>query len=87
MDWKPASSAPQGEPVMTKVDDGFGSRQHSALVRRGRLWWTVDGAMYVYYTPTHYRQMTQEETQAERDRLAVLARSKEAEAARIRSIF
>jgi len=21
----------------------------------GRLWWTIDGAMYVYYTPTHWR--------------------------------
>jgi hypothetical protein len=25
------------------------------LKRQGNLWYTPDGSMYVYYTPTHWR--------------------------------
>jgi hypothetical protein len=49
--------APEGVLVETKIDDGKGERNTQPLVRRGRLWFTgIDGnAMYVYYTPTHWR--------------------------------
>jgi len=56
-EWKPASSAPEGVEVETKIDDDRGCRNECVLLRRGRLWWTGPGvdAMYVYYTPTHWR--------------------------------
>lgn len=47
-----------GVMVETKIDDEEGERNVCMLSRRGRLWWTgTDGqAMYVYYTPTHWRE-------------------------------
>jgi len=47
--------APEGVLVETKVHDARGERNVQNLTRRGNLWWTPDGAMYVYYTPTHWR--------------------------------
>lgn len=47
-----------GEVVETKIDDSSGQRNESKLKRggnNGRLWFTPDGGMYVYYTPTHWR--------------------------------
>lgn len=47
-----------GEVVETKIDDENGPRNESKLKRggaNGRLWFTSDGGMYVYYTPTHWR--------------------------------
>lgn len=44
-----------GEVVDTKIDDSAGVRNHCVLKRQGRLWFTRDGEMYVYYTPTHWR--------------------------------
>jgi hypothetical protein len=41
--------------------------------------------MYVYYTPTHYRELIDAETLAERGRLMARADAKEAEAKRIRA--
>lgn len=52
--WNLARYAPEGVPVMTKLDDGSGVRNEQTLVRHGNLWWTPDGSTYVYYTPTHY---------------------------------
>lgn len=46
---------PEGEVVNTRIDDANGVRNEQPLVRRGRLWFLPDGAMYVYYTPTHWR--------------------------------
>lgn len=54
MEWKPASDAPEGVPVATKIDDADGCRNEQTLVRRGRLWFFPDMSMYVYYTPTHF---------------------------------
>jgi len=45
----------EGVAVETKIDDANGERNAQPLTRRGRMWWTPDGAMYVYYTPTHWR--------------------------------
>ena len=47
--------APEGVIVETKIDDAGGPRNAQTLKRRGNLWWTPDGEMYVYYTPTHWR--------------------------------
>lgn len=46
---------PEGLSVETKIDDADGLRNGCTLQRRGRFWFTPDGAMYVYYTPTHWR--------------------------------
>lgn len=46
---------PDNEVVMTKIDDASGCRNEQLLKRQGRLWFTPDGSMYVYYTPTHWR--------------------------------
>lgn len=55
--WLPIATAPEDVPVETQIDDAKGVRNHAPLVRRGRLWWFVDGSMYVYYTPTHWRPL------------------------------
>lgn len=52
-----ANPAPVGIFVETKIDDGKGLRNEATLRRHGRLWFTPgDNAMYVYYTPTHWRR-------------------------------
>lgn len=53
--WKPADTAPEGVPVMTKIHDAQGVRNEWTLKRGGNLWWYPDGSMYVYYTPTHWK--------------------------------
>lgn len=77
MDWEPSNTAPQGEVVMTKINNEGGVRNEQPLYRSGNLWWISDGSMYVYYAPTHWRPMTVEEVfdalrrmDKERDRLA-----------------
>lgn len=53
-------NAPEGETVLTKIDDGRGVRNVQTLVRRGNLWFTGESgnAMYVYYAPTHWKPVT-----------------------------
>lgn len=49
-----------GVVVMTKIDDEHGPRNEQRLKRggnNGRLWFTPDTEMYVYYTPTHWRDI------------------------------
>ncbi len=53
--WKPASEAPEGVVVETRVNDG----EVTKLKRRKRLWFVPDGTMYVYFTPTHYRPIAE----------------------------
>ncbi len=48
-----------GVEVETKIEDANGVRNEQTLKRRGRLWFFPDGSMYVYYTPTHWRELTQ----------------------------
>jgi len=57
-DWTPTRQElpPEGEVVMTKIDDQNGIRNEQRLKRRGRLWFFSDGSMYVYYTPTHWKR-------------------------------
>lgn len=52
--WSPASQAPEGVVVLTKIDDAAGVRNEQELKRSGWLWFVPDGSTYVYYTPTHY---------------------------------
>lgn len=40
--------------VMTKIDDNCMERNIQPLLFDGKLWWTPDKQMYVYYTPTHW---------------------------------
>lgn len=56
MTWKSCSDElpPEGIVVNTKIDDGDGMRNEGILKRQGRLWFTPDGRMYVYYVPTHW---------------------------------
>lgn len=57
-EWTPtADRLPEdNRVVMTKIDDAKGGERNlQTLKRRGNLWWTPDGEMYVYYTPTHWR--------------------------------
>lgn len=53
--WRPIASAPDGVLIETKIDDENGCRNEQHLRKRGRLFWTEDGSMYVYYMPTHWR--------------------------------
>jgi hypothetical protein len=64
-EWIPCSDSlpPEAVPVMTKIDDYAGVRNQQSLKRMGRLWFFPDGSMYVYYEPTHWRPLTDEETE------------------------
>ena len=66
MSWKTAADAPENIVVMTKIDDANGARNEQALKRKGWLWYYADESMYVYYTPTHWRSLTDTEREAER---------------------
>ncbi len=59
MNWKIISKdpPPQKTVVMTKIDDEDGVRNETKLVLQGRLWWLPDFSMYVYYTPTHWKEI------------------------------
>lgn len=46
----------EGRVVQTKIDDVRGVHNEAKLKRQGRLWFYPDGSMYVYYTPTHWRE-------------------------------
>ena len=45
----------QSTVVDTKIDDWGGVRNMQPLQLIGKLWFTADGSMYVYYTPTHWK--------------------------------
>lgn len=55
-EWKPSSTAPERKVVQTKIDDERGSRNEQDLKRIGNLWFFPSGDVYVYYTPTHWRE-------------------------------
>ena len=59
MQWTKISTKlpPEGKLVNTKIDDEKGVRNIQKLIRKGRLYWTEDEKMYVYYTPTHWQQI------------------------------
>ena len=47
----------EGKLVQTKIDDAQGCRNVGELSRNGNLWFLPDNSMYVYYTPTHWREI------------------------------
>jgi hypothetical protein len=51
------SLPPEGRIVETKIHDRDGLRNEGKLKRYGGLWFVPDGSMYVYYTPTHWRDV------------------------------
>lgn len=53
--WQTVETAPEGVVVEVKIDDANGCRNECTLVLRRCLWWVPDGSMYVYWTPTHWR--------------------------------
>lgn len=57
VDWHQIESAPEGVEVLTMIDDEYGPRNEATLTRRGRLWWFPDMSMYVYYRPTHWAEL------------------------------
>jgi len=48
---------PDGRVVETKLDDAQGCRNVQKLKREGWLWFMPDAKIYVYYTPTHWREI------------------------------
>lgn len=56
MDWTSTNFTlpPEGEVVMTKIEDKDGKRNEGKLYLKNDLWWLEDGSMYVYYKPTHW---------------------------------
>jgi hypothetical protein len=56
--WVPVARQlpPEGAIVLTRIDDARGVRSEQELKRQGRLWLVPDGSVYVYYTPTHWRE-------------------------------
>ena len=52
------TNPPQGVVVLTKIDSDGDSRNEQKLVRKGNLWFFPDMSMYVYYRPTHYREIS-----------------------------
>lgn len=59
MDWISCRNQlpPDGRVVETKIDgDQYGPRNIQMLKRSGPLWFLPDDSMYVYYTPTHWRE-------------------------------
>ena len=64
MDWNRVSDGlpPDGEVVMTKIDDHNGCRNVQPMyLHKQRLWFVSDGSIYVYYRPTHWRPLEQGE--------------------------
>lgn len=55
-DWKEISTAPEGIPVLTKIDDYRGARNEQVMTKQGNLWFLESG-MYVYYQPTHWKRV------------------------------
>ena len=47
---------PHDVVVETKIDDGRGVRNVTKLRMYRNLWWFPDMNMYVYYSPTHWRE-------------------------------
>ena len=57
----PDDLPPVNTDLETKIDDGKGVRNVCALRYHSNLWFFTDMSMYVYYTPTHWRHIKQNE--------------------------
>lgn len=47
----------EGVAVLTILADAHGVRNEAKLIRSGRMWFLEGGAMYTYYTPTHWKDL------------------------------
>jgi hypothetical protein len=58
MDWIRVNERLPAEGVLveTKISDKQSERNLQVLQRRKNLWFHPEGTMYVYYTPTHWRE-------------------------------
>lgn len=54
-EWQPIDTAPEGVVVETRISDAGGERNVQRLERSGRLWFMPDASIHVFYTPTHWR--------------------------------
>lgn len=52
---------PPGVLVMTKTHGAAGEQNVQRLRRSGQIWFIHDESLYVYYTPTHWRPLHQNE--------------------------
>lgn len=59
MTWKPISTAPENKVVNIKIDEKDGIRNEQKLKRQGLLWFYPNMSMYVYYTPTHWAEVSE----------------------------
>ena len=50
------SIVPEGIVLQTCIIENDGIRMEQPLIKEGNLWWTADRKMYIYYTPTHWKQ-------------------------------
>jgi hypothetical protein len=57
---------PEGEVVLTRIQDEHGPRNQQKLKRQGRLWFYEDG-VYVYYTPTLWMPLARPRQETEGD--------------------
>lgn len=57
--WHTIDCAPEGVVVETCISDIGGERNRQTLKRRGNLWFFPDDSMYVYYHPTHWRELVE----------------------------
>lgn len=55
---------PRDVEVETKIDDGRGCRNQTTLKLHGNLWFFPDMSMYIYYSPTHWRHLPNEQAHA-----------------------
>lgn len=54
MTWNRIETAPLNKAVWTKIEDYQGTSNLCKLLFDGKLWWTPEKDMYVYYQPTHW---------------------------------
>lgn len=47
----------EGKVVMTCIMDRNGMRNEQLLVRKKNLWFHSDMSMYVYYEPSHWKEV------------------------------
>lgn len=66
MSWQPIETMPEGETHLTRIfDEEHGERNVTRLKKKTRIpgetrpmFFTPDGGMYMYYTPTHWQPTT-----------------------------
>ncbi len=46
----------EGAAVKVKIDEGGQVRNEATLIYKNNLWWLPDMSMYVYFTPTHWKE-------------------------------